>query len=45
MRSVSKIQTLAQKYKSCGVVNELSELDPVLLGRLYIWMKPIMCFY
>lgn len=27
--SVSKIQTLAQKYKSCTVFDELSELDPV----------------
>lgn len=29
--SVSKIQTLAQKCKSCAVLDELCELDPVLL--------------
>lgn len=33
MGNVSKIQTLAQKCKSCAVLDELSGLDPVLLGN------------
>lgn len=33
MRLISKVQILPKKCKSCELVNELSELDPVLLGQ------------